>query len=88
MKTKSDSWVSALYDGEIEGGPGGPSGDADAAAELRDFGRLSRILAVPAEIAREDPFFLTRFRHRRDRLRESLAALPPWRRVALRLAPI
>ena len=53
--------------------------------ELASFRELSNLLASETDA---DPFFLTRFRARRDQLlaREALPAV--WRRLAVRLLPL
>jgi hypothetical protein len=51
-------------------------------SELRDIERLSRLLRVPEDVAQPDPFFVARFRARRDALRAASHSARPWRQLA------
>jgi anti-sigma factor RsiW len=53
--------------------------------ELASFEELSSVLATHAE---PDPFFLTRFRARRDEELGPEGTLQVWRRLAVRLLPL
>ncbi len=53
--------------------------------ELTSFRELSDVLAARTE---PDPFFLTRFRARRDEKQGAEGTLLPWRRFAVRLLPL
>ncbi len=54
-------------------------------AELESLEHLSKLLAARLE---PDPGFIVRFRMRRDQAMEESMAWLPWRRLALRLAPL
>ena len=53
--------------------------------ELASFREMSSLLASETE---PDPFFLTRFRARRDQLLSKEAPLVVWRKLAVRLLPL
>jgi anti-sigma factor RsiW len=91
MKESCDDWrtlLSALLDGELsEQRQAALQSHVDACPgcreELSSVQEVARALAVRFE---PDPFFVTRFRARRDR---DPYALPwPWRKLALRLLPL
>lgn len=87
MRTRRvDVTASQLHDGEIDASS--VEIDDDVRAELKELARLSAALVVPPERIRRDPFFVVRFRHRRDEMRAALVGAQPWRRVALRLLPL
>ena len=91
MKEGCDDWrplLSALVDGELsEQSQAALQSHVDACPACRDelssVQEVARALAVRTE---PDPFFVARFRARRDR---DPYALPwPWRKLALRLLPL
>jgi anti-sigma factor RsiW len=53
--------------------------------ELASFREMSNLLASETQ---PDPFFLTRFRARRDQLLSKDAPLVVWRKLAVRLLPL
>jgi hypothetical protein len=85
MRKKNETITSAIYDGELESEA---PFSAEVQADLADFARVSALMAVPEDVSRPDPFFVTRFRARRDALRESMVGGMLWRRTALRLLPV
>ena len=88
MKQRSkDATISALYDGEAEVGES-LRNDPEVAEQLRRFRRLSALLRVPEEVGKSDPYFVTRFRARREALRDALGSSQRWRWLALRLVPL
>jgi hypothetical protein len=54
-------------------------------AEIR---RLSSALQPPADVAEPDPFFVVRFRQRRDALTAAAQSAQSWRRAARYLLPL
>ncbi len=84
----SDSLASVIFDRESADRGEETQASAEVAKQIDDFSQISDLLRVPADVAREDPFFVVRFRQRRDEMLASLRAVPPWRWVALRLIPI
>ncbi len=80
--------LSAYYDGQLAAEEGilvekHVGTCSDCAATLASFRELSRSLEAMTE---PDPFFVTRFRARRDSL--SVAPWWTWRQLALRLLPV
>jgi hypothetical protein len=60
----------------------------EARAELAEIRRLSEALRVPADVGQPDPFFVARFRQRRDAAVANAQSAQPWRRVAQYLLPL
>jgi len=88
MKRRSDPIASLLADGEAPPALGARRSEPEVAAELAGIQRLSRRLQVPADVARPDPFFVARFRSRRDAFYAAAQSAQAWRRVTLRLLPL
>jgi hypothetical protein len=87
MKSPQDPFASLYADGEAPASPGRLE-DPTVQAELAEIRRLSELLRVPDDVARPDPFFLTRFRQRRDALASAAQSAQPWRRVTRFLLPL
>jgi hypothetical protein len=83
-----DPVASLLADGEAPPELQARRAEPAVRVELAEIERLSRALAVPPDVAQPDPFFLARFRARRDALRSADRAAEIWRRITLRLLPI
>jgi hypothetical protein len=83
-----DPIASLLADGEAAPELERRRAEPAVAAEVAEIRRLSRRLRVPPEVAQPDPFFVVRFRARRDALRQAAQSGQAWRRVALRLLPL
>lgn len=81
-----DPAASMLHDGEGAEGLAARAGEPAVVRQLADFRRLSRLLWVPDPPP--DPFFVARFRRRRDELRAAVRSAQPWRWVAVRLVPL
>ena len=89
MKRRHDDLIASLLaDGEAPPELESRRTEPRVAAELAEIRRLSRRLAVPEDVGRPDPFFVTRFRARRDALRSAAQSVQPWRRIAMRLLPL
>ena len=85
---RDDPTASLLADGEAPPELEERLGDPEVRAELAEIRRLSAALRVPAEIGEPDPFFVTRFRQRRDALAQAAQSAQSWRRVAQYLLPL
>jgi len=95
MKTRRDDPVASLIvDGE---GPayGAAARELEARrdepavrAEIAEIRRLSAALQPPADVAAPDPFFVVRFRARRDAMAAAAQSALPWRRAAQYLMPL
>jgi hypothetical protein len=76
MKRRQDPLASLLADGEapalLE-----PAAAAEVRVELAEIRRLSEALRVPEDVAQPDPFFVARFRQRRDALGMDFAGATP-----------
>jgi hypothetical protein len=84
----SDSIASRLADGEAPPELAARRDEPAIQSELLEIERLSLLLRVPEDVAQPDPFFVARFRARRDAVRSSDRAADTWRRMTLRLLPL
>ena len=57
-------------------------------AEIAEIRRLSAALQPPPDVAAPDPFFVVRFRARRDAMAAQALSAQPWRRAAQYLMPL
>jgi hypothetical protein len=87
MKRDRDPLASLLADGEAPATLEQSAG-AEVRAELAEIRRLSAALRVPDDVARPDPFFVTRFRQRRDSMAAAAQSAQSWRRAARYLLPL
>ena len=85
---REDPLASLLADGEAPAGLERRLADPELSAEVAEIRRLSAALRVPDDVAQPDPFFLARFRHRRDALLAASQSAQSWRRVARYLLPL
>ena len=83
-----DPLASVIFDGEGDGSVDEEKLRARLGEQIEDLGRISDALSVPGDIAKVDPFFVVRFRQRRDQMLASSALASPWRWVALGLLPL
>jgi anti-sigma factor RsiW len=86
-RRRRDPIASLLADGEAQASPE-QLADPEVRAELAEIRLLSEALRVPADIGQPDPFFLARFRQRRDALLATAQSAQSWRRVAQYLLPL
>lgn len=86
-RRREDPTASLLADGEA---PASLERLADPAvrAELAEIRRLSQALRVPDDVALPDPFFLAKFRRRRDALVAASQSAQSWRLAARYLLPL
>jgi hypothetical protein len=87
-KYQDDPIASLLADGEAGPSERSRLNEPAVRAQLAEIGRLSAALQVPRDVAEPDPFFLTRFRQRRDALKAAAQSAQSWRRAAGYLLPL
>jgi hypothetical protein len=85
--SRHDPMASLLVDGEAPASVE-RAADAEVRALVADFRRLSEALQVPEDVGKPDPFFVARFRHRRDALAAAAESAQSWRRAATYLLPL
>lgn len=84
---RNDPIASMLADGEAPAEIEAQLAE-EARAELAEIRRLSEALRVPPDVGEPDPFFLARFRQRRDAALANAQSAQSWRRVARYLLPL
>jgi hypothetical protein len=87
-KDRHDPIASLLADGEAGLEQRSRLSDHSVRSEVAEIRRLSAALQVPAEVSKPDPFFLVRFRRRRDALKAAAQSAQSWRRAARYLLPL
>jgi hypothetical protein len=87
-KRQDDPIASLLVDGEATPADRTRSSEPAVRSQVAEIRRLSAALQVPADVAAPDPFFVTRFRQRRDALRIAAQSAQSWRRAARYLLPL
>jgi len=87
-RRQDDPIASLLADGEAPAALAARGAEPEVAAGVAEIRLLSQRLRVPEDFARPDPFFVARFRARRDALRSAASSAQAWRRMALRLLPL
>ena len=87
-KDHQDPIASLLADGEATPEQRARLSDPSVRSEVAEIRRLSAALQVPAEVAEPDPFFVVRFRQRRDALKAAAQSAQSWRRAARYLLPL
>jgi hypothetical protein len=89
MKSRRpDPIASILADGEATPQQQARLDEPAVRSELAEIRRLQAALRVPADVAAPDPYFVTRFRQRRDALLEAAQSAESWRRAARYLLPL
>ena len=88
MTKRTDPIASLIADGQATPAERLRLDDPAVRAEVADIRRLSAALQVPADVARPDPYFLVRFRARRDAVAAAAQSAQWWRRAARYLLPL
>jgi anti-sigma factor RsiW len=87
-KHRHDPIASLLADGEATPEQRSRLSDPAVRSEIAEIRRLSAELQVPADVSAPDPFFVVRFRQRRDTLKAAAQSAQSWRRAARYLLPL
>jgi hypothetical protein len=87
-KDFDDPIASLLADDEATPGERARLSDPAVRSRVAEIHRLKAALQVPADVAEPDPFFVTRFRARRDALKDAAQSAQSWRRAARYLLPL
>ena len=87
-KDRDDPIASLLADGEAAPHERARLSEPVVRSEVAAIRRLSAALQVPPDVAEPDPFFVTRFRQRRDALKRAAQSAQSWRRAARYLLPL
>ena len=88
MKKRTDPIASLIADGEAPPELRSRLDDPALRSEVAEIRRLSAALRVPDDIAVPDPYFVVRFRARRDALATAVQSAQSWRRAAQYLLPL
>ena len=88
MKKRTDPIASLLADGEAPREQQSRLDDPAVRAEVADIRRLSAALQVPEDVSRPDPYFVVRFRARREALAAAAQTTQFWKRAARFLLPL
>jgi hypothetical protein len=83
-----DPIASQLADGEAPRELESRRDEPAVRAEVAEIRRLSDALQPPRDVAEPDPFFVMRFRARRDAMTAAAESALPWRRAAQYLLPL
>jgi hypothetical protein len=87
-RDRQDPIASLLADGEATLDQRSRLSEPAVRSELAEIRRLSAALQVPEDVAEPDPFFVVRFRQRRDALAAAAQSAQSWRRAARYLLPL
>jgi hypothetical protein len=87
-KDRHDPIASLLADAEAAPEQRSRLSEPAVRSEVAAIRRLSAALQVPAEVSRPDPYFVVRFRQRRDALKTAAQSAQSWRRAARWLLPL
>ena len=88
MKKRTDPIASLLADGEAPPELRSRLDDPAVRGEVAEIRKLSVALRVPEDVAQPDPYFVVRFRARRDALAATVQSAQSWRRAAQYLLPL
>jgi hypothetical protein len=88
MKKHTDPIASLIADGEAPPELRSRLDDPAVRGEVAEIRRLSAALRVPEDVAAPDPYFVVRFRARRDALAAAVHSAESWRRAAQYLLPL
>jgi hypothetical protein len=87
-KDREDPIASLLADGEAQPSDRARLSEPAVRAQVAEIRRLKAALQVPTDVAAPDPYFVTRFRQRREALRAAAQSAQSWRRAARYLLPL
>jgi len=88
MKKRTDPIASLLADGEAPPELRSRLDEPAVRSEVAEIRRLSAALQIPADVSQPDPYFLVRFRARRDALSAAAQTAQFWQRAARYLLPL